>query len=66
MSSVTTGSDLLEDKRFLVVRWVDAVGRNYFRAVLLPHRVRGQSVHLHLHVRTNLLVSQELTRDHLM
>lgn len=49
-------SYLPEDKGLLVVHGVQAVVHHHARAELLADGVRGQPVHVHLHVGANLLV----------
>jgi len=54
-----------EDERFLVVDRVDAVAGDDFGAELATHRVRRKSEHVHLDVRSQLPVRQELTGNDL-
>jgi len=54
-----------EDERLLVVDRVDAVAGHDLRAELAPHRVRRKSEHVHLHVRPQLPVRQELAGNDL-
>ena len=53
-------NNLPEDERVLIVDWVKAIAWNSFCAELLPDCVRGQPVHVHLHIGPHLLVGQEL------
>ena len=57
---------LSEQEGFFVVDGVESVGRHHAGAELLADGVGGKPVHVHFHVRANLLVRQELTGDHLV
>jgi len=54
-----------EDKRLFVVDRIEAVVRNRSCPKLFAYRVRRQAIHVHLNVRSNFLVRQKLSRDHL-
>ncbi len=56
---------LFEHERFVVPDGADGIPRNRSGAEFLAHSISWQSVHIHLHVRAQLLVRQELTWDHL-
>ncbi len=48
--------DLPEDEGLLVVVRVQAVVHHHTRAELFPDGVGGKAVHVHLHIRTDLLI----------
>jgi len=54
-----------EDERLFVVDGIKAVVRNSSRAKLFAYRVGRQSIHVHLHVRSDFLVRQKLARNYL-
>lgn len=56
---------LSEDERLFVVGGVQPVVHHHARAELLPDGVRRQPVHVHLHVRADFLVGQELAGENL-
>lgn len=51
---------LPEDERFSAVDGIQAIVHHHPRAKLFPDGVRGQAVHVHLHVRADLLIRQKL------
>lgn len=51
---------LPEDERFSAVDRIQAVVHHHPRAKLFTDGVRGQAVHVHLHVRADLLIRQKL------
>ena len=57
--------DLPEYEGILVVDGVEPVTGDHFGPELLPDGVGGQAVHVHLHVRPDLLVRQELAGNDL-
>ena len=58
-------TDLSKGEWFFVVNWVKSVGRYHPRSILFSDGVRGQTIHIHLHVSANFLVRQKLTWDDL-
>ena len=58
-------TDLSKGEWFFVVNWVKSVGRYDPRSILFSDGVRGQTIHVHLHVSANFLVRQKLTWDDL-
>lgn len=57
---------LSEQKWFLIVLWVETIAGNHTCPEFLPDGVGGKTVHVHLNVRSNLLVGQELTGNDLV
>ena len=56
MHNPNSNPNLSEDKWFFVVDWVESVVGHGASAELLADRIGGQSIHVYLHIRTDLLV----------